>query len=267
MDLLYADADAAATLAEALSGDAVILKRVPADSGALDAIARVWRRPAVVLRQEVSGHPYIPLDESWKEPESRFSSRRRSDLRRGERRAEQLGEVRYEVVSPSGDQLAPLVDELFRVEAAGWKGRAGTALARDPVRGAFFRRYAAAAAAAGILRLCFLRIGERAAAVQLAVEVGERFWLFKVGYDDEFARCSPGQLLMRHTIARSAERGLQAYELLGYAAPWTELWTQSMRPCVRLHAYPARVRGMSTLALDAGLEGGRRLRRKLRSRD
>jgi CelD/BcsL family acetyltransferase involved in cellulose biosynthesis len=268
MDLLYADASAAAALVEALAGSfaSVALKRVPVTSPALDAISRAWPKSGVVLRREVAGHPYIPLDDTWKEPERNFNSRRRADLRRAERRAEKLGALRCEIMSPTEADLGPLLDELFRVEAAGWKGRARTALAHDPVRGAFFRRYAAAAASTGILRLCFLRIGDRAAAVQLAVQTGERFWLFKVGYDDEFARCSPGALLMRNTVAHAAKQGLQAYELLGHAEPWTEMWTRTMRPCVRLHAYPPRVRGLSTLAVDAGIEGGRRLGRMIRSR-
>jgi CelD/BcsL family acetyltransferase involved in cellulose biosynthesis len=268
MDVLYADADAAAGLVDVLAGSLapVSLKRVPGASPALDAISRAWPRTGVVLQREVAGHPYIPLDDSWREPERNFNSRRRADLRRAARRAEQLGPVRCEVLSPTAAELGPALDELFRVEAAGWKGRARTALAHDPLRGAFFKRYAAAAAATGILRLCFLRIGDRAAAAQLAVETGGHFWLFKVGFDDEFARCSPGALLMRHTVAHAAQRGLDAYELLGYAEPWTELWTRTMRPCVRLHAYPPRVRGVSTLAVDAGIEGGRRLARMVRSR-
>src|SRR3989449_7294507 len=56
------------------------------------------------------------------------------------------------------------LDELFRVESTGWKGRHGTALASDLSRGAFYRRYAAAASRTGVLRLCYLRIGERTAA-------------------------------------------------------------------------------------------------------
>src|ERR671937_286481 len=39
-----------------------------------------------------------------------------------------------------------LVEEAFSVEAASWKGEKGTGLAAAPARGAFYRRYAEAAA-------------------------------------------------------------------------------------------------------------------------
>src|SRR5439155_13822651 len=112
-------------------------------------------------------------------------------------------------------ELDRLLDEVFRVEAAGWKGREGTALANDSVRGMFYRRYAAAACRQGILRLCFLRIGDRVAAVQLGVESEGRFWLHKIGYDEAFAKCSPGMLLLRDTIRYAASRSLRSYEFLG----------------------------------------------------
>ena len=158
------------------------------------------------------------------------------------------------------------MDEAFRVEAAGWKGRARTALAHDSTRQAFFRRYAAAASSRGILRLCLPRIGGRAAAMQIAVETGGRFWLLKVGYDERFARCSPGSLLLLETIRHAAARGLRSYEFLGNAEPWTRPWTREVRPCVHLEAYPFKARGVGRLATGAAAVGGRRLRDAVRSR-
>jgi CelD/BcsL family acetyltransferase involved in cellulose biosynthesis len=170
------------------------------------------------------------------------------------------------VLSPTPAELEPLVNEALRVEAAGWKGRARTALAHDSTRRAFFRRYATAASSKGILRLCLLRIGSQTAAMQVAVETGGRFWLLKVGYDERFARCSPGSLLLLETIRHAATRGLRSYEFLGNAESWTRPWTQTVRRCVRLEAYPFRAGGVGGLATDAATLGGRRLRDAIRSR-
>ena len=136
------------------------------------------------------------------------------------------------------------------VEANGWKGRSGTALQVDRKLERFFRRYAQLACEAAILRLCFLRIDGKAVAMQLAVETDERFWLFKIGYDETYGRCSPGNLLMRETIRYAAQRGLKSYEFLGKEAPWTELWTQAAHPITALRTYPFNFAGFAALIAD-----------------
>ena len=268
MDFLYEDALAADALVRAVASlpRPLSLKRFPASSLALAAVEVAYRKRGLVLNREAGACPYIRLGERHAEPEQELSGRRRSDLRRAQRRATQLGKSSYEVLTPSPAELGPLLQEALGVEAAGWKGRAGTALAHDPTRRAFFRRYATAAASKGILRLCFLRIDGRAAAVQLAVETGDRFWLLKVGYDERFARCSPGSLLLLETIRYAASRGLRSYEFLGDAESWTEPWTQEVRPCVHLDAYPFERWGVGVLATDAAAAAGRRLRHVVRSR-
>jgi CelD/BcsL family acetyltransferase involved in cellulose biosynthesis len=252
-DLCYDDAASLDALAEAMAGLRVpiVLKRLPAESPAIAAVQRAFKGRGMVFRLATNSCPYIDLDDTWKQPETKFNSGRRSDFRRMQRNAEKHGAVTYEILTPTRDRLDALIDEAFRVEAASWKGEEGTALVHDPLRGAFFRRYAAAACEQGILRLCFMRIGGCAAAMQLAVECGGRFWLLKIGYDESFARCSPGMLLMLHTVRDAASRRLRSYEFLGATTPWTAIWTDRERPCVTLVAYPIGVRGLAALAADA----------------
>jgi CelD/BcsL family acetyltransferase involved in cellulose biosynthesis len=268
MDFLYANASAAASLIRVLAElqAPLSLKRFPAHSFGLAAVGNAYRKRGLVLSRDAGACPYIPLEERHTEPERGLSARRRSDLRRARRRAEGLGQVSCEVLSPTPAELGPLVDEALRVEAAGWKGRAGTALVHDSTRQAFFRRYTAAASSKGILRICLLRIGGHAAAMQVAVETGGRFWLLKVGYDERFARCSPGSLLLSETIRHAARRGLRSYEFLGNAESWTRPWTREVRPCVHLETYPVKARAVGGLVAGAAVVGGQRLRAAIRSR-
>ena len=268
MDFLYAVPDALDLLAEALarSGHALLLKRIPSDSPVIPALRRSFRGRGVVICRPVPGCPWIPLDSGWMEPEQRLNPGRRSDFRRARRIAERMGPVSSEVLSPAPARLEPLLEEAFRVEASSWKGRDGTALADDPARGLFYRSYATAACKKGILRVCFLRIGGRAAAMQLAVECAGRFWLLKIGYDQKFQRCSPGILLIRETVRYAAARGLRGYEFLGIVEPWTEAWTDEVRPCVSVRAYPARWAGVAALAVDLAGYARRRLGRARRAK-
>jgi CelD/BcsL family acetyltransferase involved in cellulose biosynthesis len=253
-DFVYRDAEALDRLAAGVADLAMplLLGRVVAESPTAEALRGAFRRRTIFYSRAAAPYPWIPLDDGWREPEQKFNSDRRSDLRRARRRAEKEGQVTSAVVSPGGDELPPLLDELFRVEAAGWKGREGTALAADDRLRTFFAAFARKAADAGILRLAFLRVGEHTAAVQLAVECGGSFWLLKVGYDEQFKRSSPGTLLMLETVRHAAERGLSSYELLGTVESWTRVWTEQERECVALRAYPPRAGGIAAAALDVG---------------
>ena len=97
--------------------------------------------------------------------------------------------------------------------------------------------------------------------MQIAIEQDRRFWLLKSGYDESFARCSPGALLVLETVRHAAAQGLRSYEFLGAVEPWTRVWTQHERPHVSLRAYPAGVRGMAALAVDVAGVVRRRLDR------
>jgi CelD/BcsL family acetyltransferase involved in cellulose biosynthesis len=193
----------------------VVLRRIPKAS------------PLATLGRASDAAPAPVLELPW-EPEKRHAS----DLRRGRRRAEELGEVTMETTT-----TASSLDEAFEVESRSWRARDGTGLAHDLERGAFYSRYAQLAEASGELRVSFLRIGGRTAAMQIMVERARRLWLLKIGYDEELARCSPGQLLLAETARDAQARGLEAVEFLGSASDWTRVWTKREHEYARVIAW------------------------------
>jgi CelD/BcsL family acetyltransferase involved in cellulose biosynthesis len=260
-DFLYRDEKALDELARQVARlrKPVVLHRAFADGPAEGALRRAFRRRGLVLRREANQTPVLDL--SGTPVEDRFSSRRRGDIRRARRRAEELGAVVAEVLSPRPGEVSPLLEEIVAVEAAGWKGVEGTALAQDPARLRFFEDYAARSAADETLCVARLRIGDEPAAVQLAVEHGRRLWLLKIGYDERFARCSPGTLLMLEVAGWASDKALEAIEFLGVAEEWTRFWTEEVRDCVALHVYPVALSTAKSLAVDAIGHGRRRARR------
>jgi CelD/BcsL family acetyltransferase involved in cellulose biosynthesis len=264
-DFLYADQAALDELAEALAalGRPLFLGRIPSPSPSLHALGRVFRSSGAVLSRGAGSCPYVELEEG-SEPESLLSKRRRSDMRRARRKAEELGEVTTEAISPKPDEVEPLLGRAFEVEARGWKGRSGTALAHDARRADFYRNYATAAAANGSLRLLLMRIEEKEIAFQLGIDAGGSFWMLKIGYDEEYGRASPGQLLMLESIRSAIERGLRGIEFLGSEAPWTQMWTKETRPCISAAVYPFRPRGASAAVSDAAWLGASALRSRIR---
>lgn len=240
-----------------------LLPRVPSGSPTIAALKKAFAGRGWVIVRPALGTPTIALDASWVEPQMKFNAGHRSDFRRAERHAAKLGALTFEIhAQPTEQELDGLLEEAFEVEARNWKGEAGTALLHDQALGSFFRHYAHAARREGILRLAFMRVGGQAVGMQLAVEWQNSLWLLKIGYDNRFARCSPGTLLMLHTVADAARRGLRSYELLGTPAPWTELWTRALKPHVDVRLYPFSIAGQVALLQDvatmvkARVEGG-----------
>jgi CelD/BcsL family acetyltransferase involved in cellulose biosynthesis len=129
---------------------------------------------------------------------------RRKELRRLQRRLEdELGEPAM-LEERAGDPAA--YEEFMRLEASGWKGRRGTALAADEAHAAFFRDVCSAFAAQGRLQLLRLGTPERAVAMQCNLLAGDTLFCFKVAYDEGFARWSPGVQLELRAVEVFHER-------------------------------------------------------------
>lgn len=94
-----------------------------------------------------------------------------------------------------GEAARVALPEFLALEAAGWKGKAGTAIARLPQALAYFDSLAAHFAAADALQIDTLLLDDRPLAMGLLVEsAGTRHFL-KIAYDETQARHSPGRAL------------------------------------------------------------------------
>jgi len=189
--------------------------------------------------------PWIPIHTSWQEFERRISSSRRSAMRRAERKANELGTVTTEILSPTAGEAQNLLEEIIEIENSGWKQKNRTSMAENSELKRFFIHYANAMALKGALRMCFLRINGKAVAAQIAVEYADSFWVLKVGYNVKFASCSPGILLMHHTIRCAFEKNLKTFEFMGSDEPWIRIWTNAMRGYRFYRIYPITMNGVS----------------------
>ena len=250
---LIRDAQSAKALAGELCSLArpVELARVPADSPIIAALAEVAPRHGTLIVREADPCPVLALGEGWKDPEARFSSRRRSDFRRARRKAETLGEVGFAMHRPTPAEFDALFDEAIAVEARSWKRAAGSAILCDPAKERFFRSYLRACAERGETRIAAMRIDGTMVATQLAIAWRGRYWLYKIGFDEAFSKCSPGTLLMLHALGEAAGEGLSGFEMMGEADSWiSDFWTRETHRCVRLRFYPRSFPGFAGLAGD-----------------
>jgi CelD/BcsL family acetyltransferase involved in cellulose biosynthesis len=256
---VYRDEGALDALAEGIADlrAPLFLRGIAADTAAL-LVARLERWQ--IRTRQFTACPTLPIPADAT-LETLLSSSLRSDLRRARRRARsEAGAPAFTMHLPvSADDLEPIWTEVVRIEAAGWKGRTGTALRHQKALGSFYAVYAARAAERKLLRVGIVEMAGHAAAAVVAVEWDERLWLLKTGYDERFAAASPGLLAMEGAVGHAIDQGLRSVEFLGSSAPWTRRWTEHERPFFTLRAYPPTAMGRMLLGADLGRGSLRRL--------
>jgi CelD/BcsL family acetyltransferase involved in cellulose biosynthesis len=124
-----------------------------------------------------------------------IGTRKRKELRRQRKRMAETGAVSSRTVNAPTDVAAAL-DDFLALEAAGWKGRAGTAASADAGVGAFMRNAVLGLAQDGKARIARLLAGDRPVAAIVTLTSGATAWCWKIAYDESFARFSPGVQLL-----------------------------------------------------------------------
>jgi hypothetical protein len=134
-----------------------------------------------------------------------LAAKRRHELRRQERLLSELGGIEYVEVQP-GPEMQAWIENFMRLEASGWKAQHGTAFASQPSHRAFFEEIAARAVDCGRLMMLELRCGGRPIASKCNFITPPGSFAFKIGFDAEYYRFSPGVMLelenMRRVVAR-----------------------------------------------------------------
>lgn len=120
--------------------------------------------------------------------------KKRKELKRLQGRLGELGEVKVRRLA-SAEEVAPWCDTFLALERAGWKGKAGSALACRPHTEAFFREAIDGAYAAGRLEFLRLDLDGRPLAMLVNFLTPPGGFAFKIAFDEDHARFSPGVLL------------------------------------------------------------------------
>ena len=240
----------------------LVLPALPADGPVHAALTRALAarrlRPVAVL-------PFDrPVLHRRPEPtylDGRFSSRRRKELRKQRRRLGGMlgGDAETVELLAAGADVGETLDALLRLEASGWKGREGTALASRAGDAAFFRDAMQAFADEGRARVWALRGSESTAAMACGVVSGDTLFHLKIAHDEAFAKSSPGLLLELDLIdAFHAEASLAHLDsCTGSADSPSERLYPDRRPIRTLLVPLRRVRGGAAAIAVRGALGAR----------
>jgi CelD/BcsL family acetyltransferase involved in cellulose biosynthesis len=190
-------ADSAAThllqAARKAGARALVLREVALDGAAMKAVTEALRRDGLVPRI-LNAHVRACLDATGEAEallREALGAKKLKELRRQRHRLAEHGTVSFEVAR-SPQQVSTAVETFLALEASGWKGRRGTALAQVAGDAAFIRRATKSLAQSGQCRIITLRAGPTPVAAGIVLRHLNRAFFFKLGVDERFAKFSPG---------------------------------------------------------------------------
>ena len=193
--------------ARAAGAHALILRDVSLSGAAMKSFAQVLRQDGL---QPIVLHSHLRacLDARRTADEvlhDALSAKKLKELRRQRNRlAEQYGAVRFDVARGVGE-VSRAIDIFLSLEASGWKGERGTALARSNGDSSFIRQATRGLAETGQCEIVTMHAGATPVAAAIVLRHQDRAFYFKLGIDESFAKFSPGvQLtldLTRHLCA------------------------------------------------------------------
>jgi CelD/BcsL family acetyltransferase involved in cellulose biosynthesis len=239
--IVAVDEDAALAVARAalsLRVGRLLLRPVPAGEATHRAVlAAAAAAGGSVLARTIDTHPRVDISTDWESYWRARSRNTRSDVSRRRRRLAELGEVAIDVRDGSASLDADL-DVALRIEASGWKGRSGTALAARPADERFHRSLARWAAGRGWFRLSFLRVDGRPVAFHYSLQAHGVLYALKIGYAQDMADHSPGKVLLAAEIERAFADGCRRFDFAGSAADYKTRWATGSRDLLELSVFP-----------------------------
>ena len=228
----------------------VSLKEIDADSQAYAAIQKtIADEHHAHLTLTESRRPFVTREAGVKN-----SGSTRKKLRQDWNRLSALGAL--EVVNERhADAVRDAFEQFLDLEKRSWKGAEGTAILCSDKDAAFTRRLIGDLATTGNASVALLRLNGRAIAAQVVWYCGTTAYTWKTAFDAEFAKYSPGVLL----IDKLTEHLFTATDVQAIDSCATEgsfmgsLWTG------RKNMTDAVVDVGSTRSLVFAMEAGRQL--------
>lgn len=149
----------------------------------------------------------------------------RRNLRKARNKLVKHASVEFLSTRETGN-LRQFYEQFLEVEASGWKGPGGTrtAILLHPSLVAFYEHLLRAFGESGHCEINLLRVDGATIAAQFALDVGDTYYVLKIGYDEKHAELAPGNTLLAHVIERlSKEETIRNVNLITDTA-WHDKW-------------------------------------------
>ena len=129
------------------------------------------------------------------------------------------------------------------LEARSWKGKVQTDLATDNTLAAFYRHVLKETSWHGESVVLLFRINKKVAAGLIGTLVDDTLYIHKISYDEQFAKISPGNLLLEWTAREfCAKRNLNKINLVTNST-WQNRWNPIKEKAITAAFLPNGLRG------------------------
>jgi hypothetical protein len=123
----------------------------------------------------------------------------RRNLKRFHKKLEKQGAVSIDRIQ--GAQAGKdFLETFIALEASGWKGRNGTAMADNTEAIAFYQALAEHLGTRGDFEWYVIRVRDQVIAAQMCIRCGGSLMLAKIAFDEAYSDCRPGHLLTGNVI-------------------------------------------------------------------
>ena len=168
-----------------------------------------------------------------------FSGNFRKNLRKQSARLAELSQISWQFLR-AHECRAHHLESLLALEAAGWKGRDGTAIACSTRDRRYYRDLVTGLAECGYLEMHFLFTQDVLLAAHLAVRVGDTVTVLKIAYNEDYAAVAPGNMLFLELLRReSASQESRRIDCVT-DMPWHANWKMATRRYRNVCVYPRR---------------------------
>jgi CelD/BcsL family acetyltransferase involved in cellulose biosynthesis len=232
----------------------LLLPFLPADgpfATALDAIVRRAQMPVADFNSHQRAQ-LVPDGDRLFYVERTLGRHKHKELRRYVRRLGDIGALLF-TTATEPETVAAAIEDFFKLEMRGWKGKAGTAAAfHDDIRD-FITSAANGLAAEGKVAINRIFIDGSAIAVTITLRSADTAWFWKIVYDEKFAQHSPGvvltfavteDLVEDTTLVRTDSCAVANHPMIDH------IWRERLTLCDRLIAVRPQISFASVRRLE-----------------
>ena len=212
-------------------------KHIPAHYASVKYFSQKDHKMCVV-QQPAGFEDFIPVPGSPDAYFSGLSANFRKNLNKASRKLEQLKDVSFHFCENTRS-IWENTDRFLETESRSWKGARETSIKNYPDSARMFEMAAEGLAGQDMMAFSFIETGDKTIAAQYAIRAKRILYTLKMGYDEDYAVYSPGNMLLFKVIEAACQSG--HFDELNLISGTAELekWNVQKRPLYHLIVFPA----------------------------
>lgn len=147
------------------------------------------------------------------------------------------GDFRYNIYTDRDEALSRL-DDLFNQHIKRWEGTPTPSYFRNPSMTEFYRRVVEKMHPCGWIHFSSLTLDSHFLALYISLEYGNKLYFYKTCFNLDYAKKSPGQVILRYHLDYALSRGIVELDFARGDEGYKDRFANRVRQSRRLIIYP-----------------------------